>query len=296
MPAILENAVDEFFLAAVQSISSEPLTLAMNAITFLGNPAVWFIIATYYYWNGKKRESFHLVLLMFLASISTDALKSVFRRPRPSAGMGSEVTKKLAELAGGFSKYSFPSGHSMAIGSVAAYLMGFVGRRKDLAIIALAGLVALSRVYLGMHYLSDVIVGLALGALIGRFVLFERKRSEEKKVQFAFLGGWPMIAIIILTAIAAFLLQTDLALFFCLGFFIGFVFLHRSKIETRVDKKWKMVPGFIVLLALGIWAVFSTETARIVISYSAGFWISFIFPLLAQRDLKKGLKRLTAKK
>ncbi|GEM_PF-1687299 len=295
MPAVLANAFDEFALSAIQSVASEPLTLAMNALTLLGNPAFWFLIATYFYWKGKKREAFHLVLLMFLAAISTDALKAVFRRARPAAISGSEISRKLAELAGGFTHYSFPSGHAAVTGSVSAYLMGFVGRKKDFALALMAIAVALSRVYLGMHYLSDVIVGLALGVAIGRFVLFERKHSERKKVHFAFLDGWPMIFIIIVTAIAAFLLRTELALYFCLGFFIGFVLLHRSKIETRVEEKWKLAPGLIVLGALGLGAVFSAELFRAFFSFLAGLWISFIFPLLAQQDLKKGLKRLTKK-
>ncbi len=296
MPFTSLTEFDSFFNSVIQSTANPVLTLFFTALTFVGNPAFWFLIATYYYWRGSKREAFHTVLLLFLAAISTDALKAIFRRTRPVPLKEAGFSKKIAELAGRFSRYSFPSGHSATIGAIAGYFAGFVEKRKKAFLVVLVCLVALSRIYLGMHYLSDVIVGVVLGALIGRFVFYERMKSEIKKVQFAFLDGKPMIFIIIATAIAAFLLKTELALYFCLGFFIGFVLLHRSGIKTRIEEKRKMLLGFIGLGFLGITAVMSTEIAKIVISFTAGFWISFIFPLLAQHELKKGLKRLTAKK
>jgi membrane-associated phospholipid phosphatase len=61
---------------------------------------------------------------------------------------------------------SFPSGHS-ATAFAAAIVVGAAYPRLRLPLLTLAGLVALSRVYLGMHYWSDVLAGSLLGVAIG---------------------------------------------------------------------------------------------------------------------------------
>jgi membrane-associated phospholipid phosphatase len=61
---------------------------------------------------------------------------------------------------------SFPSGHS-ATAFATAVAVGLVYPRLRVPLLALAALVALSRVYLGMHYATDVLVGSALGAAMG---------------------------------------------------------------------------------------------------------------------------------
>jgi undecaprenyl-diphosphatase len=61
---------------------------------------------------------------------------------------------------------SFPSGHS-ATAFATAVAVGLVYPRLRLPLLALAALVALSRVYLGMHYSTDVLAGTVLGAAIG---------------------------------------------------------------------------------------------------------------------------------
>lgn len=61
---------------------------------------------------------------------------------------------------------SFPSGHS-ATAFATALAVGLVYPRLRLPLLVLAALVALSRVYLGMHYATDVLVGTALGVAIG---------------------------------------------------------------------------------------------------------------------------------
>jgi membrane-associated phospholipid phosphatase len=64
------------------------------------------------------------------------------------------------------SSASFPSGHS-ATAFATAVAVGLVYPRLRVPLLLLAALVALSRVYLGMHYATDVVVGSALGAAIG---------------------------------------------------------------------------------------------------------------------------------
>jgi membrane-associated phospholipid phosphatase len=88
-------------------------------------------------------------------------LKHTFDRPRPGvADPGFDPIGIIPASA------SFPSGHS-ATAFATAVAVGLVYPRLRWPLLALALLVALSRVYLGMHYATDVLAGSALGIAIG---------------------------------------------------------------------------------------------------------------------------------
>ena len=96
-----------------------------------------------------------------LAGLAVSVLKDAAGRPRPPlADPGVQALGSLPDSA------SFPSGHS-ATAFAAAVAVGLLCPRLRVPLLALAALVALSRVYLGVHYWSDVAAGTALGVLIG---------------------------------------------------------------------------------------------------------------------------------
>ena len=103
-----------------------------------------------------------VVLAMVSGQVASHLLKTLFSRERPDAAL------RLAEVA----SLSFPSGHSML--SVLLYLtlgamlaQALPSRRTKLYVLAcavvLAGLIGLSRIYLGVHYPSDVLAGWSAG-------------------------------------------------------------------------------------------------------------------------------------
>lgn len=115
-------------------------------------------------WRGRWGEGLVLVTATSGAAFLNAMLKLLIQRPRP------EFVEPLVTVGG----YSFPSGHSsaaaaffMTLGLLAA---GWV-RRWETRVYVLLGaigailLVGFSRLYLGVHYLSDVLAGFALGAL-----------------------------------------------------------------------------------------------------------------------------------
>jgi undecaprenyl-diphosphatase len=91
-------------------------------------------------------------------------LKTVIHRPRPFEAMNliSIVPTSLS---------SFPSGHAIAVFSLLPYLSQYFPRHKVYFWI-IAILVALSRIYLGVHYLSDVIAGAFIGYCMGMVALY----------------------------------------------------------------------------------------------------------------------------
>lgn len=106
-------------------------------------------------------------------------LKPLIRRPRPYLTIQGLVCLVPPESSAGF-----PSGHA-ASGFACAYLLTrSYGKIGALAYIP-ATLIALSRVYVGVHYLTDVLAGMALGTLVGAGVwaaerLYRRKCLENK--------------------------------------------------------------------------------------------------------------------
>jgi undecaprenyl-diphosphatase len=91
-------------------------------------------------------------------------LKDVFDRPRPSI-----VDPNVHPLVHVPSSAAMPSGHA-AGAFAAAVAVGVVHPRLRRPLLVLAALIAVSRIWLGVHYLSDVLVGAALGTVVALVV------------------------------------------------------------------------------------------------------------------------------
>lgn len=127
-----------------------------EATTALGSTYAILIYVLTLWLIGEKKLSKVLLIATFLTRLLADGLKILVARPRPSG----------AELL----TYSFPSGHA-ALSFMAAAVLGY--RYKELRVwfLVLAGVVAMSRVFLELHYLSDVVAGAVLGYVIGVFMV-----------------------------------------------------------------------------------------------------------------------------
>lgn len=109
------------------------------------------------------------------AGIVTDLLKLIFRRARPELWLSGQSASFFSDHFG--SAYqSFPSGHT-ATSVAAAIILGRLAPRWRTEFACFAVLIALSRVVLDAHYLSDVVAGAAVGAGVAILMLawFRRK-------------------------------------------------------------------------------------------------------------------------
>lgn len=132
-----------------------------------------------YLWRREDRHVIAPVVLAPLFSVAmVELLKSIFRRTRP--------TSDIAVALG----YSFPSGHTTAGTAVfltLAYVCvreGVAPRYAPVAGALMAILIGASRVYLNVHWASDVAGGWAVGSLLAAIcaVLYERARKAEHEV------------------------------------------------------------------------------------------------------------------
>ncbi len=169
--AVVLGVTDDFDAATRTGINrwaSPNLTLLAEGLTFVGSDAVLFTLAALtaagLWIGGRPRAALMLLLVMAAAAILNHVVKLAFARARPEAFFG--------DLPDSF---SFASGHALFsacyFGVVAGLIAAHVAKDWQrvvvwvLACSIIAG-IGLSRVYLGVHYLTDVIAGFALAAFI----------------------------------------------------------------------------------------------------------------------------------
>lgn len=138
-------------------------TPIMSGFTALGNTESWFLHGLMLVVLLGQPDR-HLLLLgcaAVLATIASQILKRLFRRPRPSVTLSG-----FEPLHANPDEFSFPSGHTTVAFAVATALMT---ESSELAAFefTLAGGIAVSRLYLGAHYPIDVGAGIGLGILCG---------------------------------------------------------------------------------------------------------------------------------
>jgi undecaprenyl-diphosphatase len=122
--------------------------------------------------NKDKKTSFNFILAMILTGLLVFFIKLLVARERPF-----ELVEYF--LNTGVQDYSFPSNHTAIIFAMLPFLIKEVRKLKYFWII-LAVLVAYSRLYFGMHYLSDVIFGALIGLGAGYYML-SKKESQNNK-------------------------------------------------------------------------------------------------------------------
>jgi membrane-associated phospholipid phosphatase len=146
-------------IIALQHLSPA-LDGAMHSLSFLGTIEFYLLIIPFIYWTVDSRVGIRLLLILITVDVLSSALKLLFHEPRPYW---------LGRVLGltGETSYALPSSHASASMAVWAYL-AYRLNKKWLWI--LAGVVVLgiglSRLYLGVHFPHDVLLGWLVGALV----------------------------------------------------------------------------------------------------------------------------------
>lgn len=143
----------------IQSFSNPFLDKFFIWVTFLGEDSFFTILFALVFWCIDKEFGYKMGFAFYTNSMMNSVLKSIFRIPRPLGQLGIRTPSQVA--VGGF---SFPSGH---VQSISSYMTSIVDRVKKKWIYAagilLIFLVALSRLYLGVHVPMDVLGGMVAG-------------------------------------------------------------------------------------------------------------------------------------
>ena len=158
----------------LQSWASPALTAAMNGISLLGYTRAYVAIAALLAFGFALRPAVPLFVLLALSAAFTDIAKTAASMPRPDADSrvlalsmyASELRQRDADTPTEVEdSHGFPSGHVSATTTFVVGLALLAGSRRRRWAFAVAWIaaMALSRMYLGRHFLGDVIGGVGIG-------------------------------------------------------------------------------------------------------------------------------------
>ena len=177
------SELDGGILLWIQDYLRNPvLTPILKVITTLGNGgAIWLLLTLLILLLPKTRKVGCMMAAALLGTllINNILLKNLVARTRPY-----EVIEGLTYLVRRPSEYSFPSGHAGSSFAAACVMLRKLPKRYGIPAFVLAVLIALSRLYVGVHYPSDVLFGVISGILISYAAeaVVERiwKRKKER--------------------------------------------------------------------------------------------------------------------
>lgn len=166
IPKLLQ--LDGGLLIFIQESCVHPfLTPILTFITHLGDRGyLWIAITVLLLLFKKTRKAGFACLIALLCSglIDNVILKNAVARMRPYDAL--DGVKLLIERQKDF---SFPSGHTGTGFAVAGVIFFSTKRKYGIPILCFAGLIAFTRLYLGVHYPTDVLAGVIIGLLLAYF-------------------------------------------------------------------------------------------------------------------------------
>ncbi|MDD5730220.1 MAG: phosphatase PAP2 family protein [Candidatus Omnitrophica bacterium] len=161
------KAIDNYIFYFInKNCSNHFLDIAMSLLTQLGEWYVLLIVVLGLFFFRKKEERTTAVILsagLVVSFLAALLLKMWVQRPRPAMLLPN--INLLAKASG----YSFPSGHSVNIFMFAALLSACYGKKGFWFYLA-ASAVGFSRIYLGVHFPSDVLAGALIGVILGKIL------------------------------------------------------------------------------------------------------------------------------
>ncbi len=166
-------------LDAIQKLSNPILDSFMVFITHLGDKGyIWIATAVIMLCFKKTRRCGIMLgaVLILGTLVGNITLKNLFARPRPFIQNSDMANALLIKAPGG---YSFPSGHTLS--SIECATVIFLNHKKlGIGAIILAVLIAFSRNYLYVHFVTDVIAGAILGIALGYLVYYAINKLLKK--------------------------------------------------------------------------------------------------------------------
>ena len=176
---IISFYLDRNLVKYVSFLRNNILDNIFLVVTFISSEAVIFLVLTsLFVWKDKKRRwIFPLWLTLGISAIVSFLLKVTVQRLRPFQMGLVSLLPKLQEASHDIWNFSFPSSHAMFAFCAVPILSKQYPKLKNLWV-AIAVIIAFSRVYFGLHFSSDVITGGLIGYVIG--ILIVKLEKEEK--------------------------------------------------------------------------------------------------------------------
>ncbi|MBQ5724879.1 MAG: phosphatase PAP2 family protein [Clostridia bacterium] len=256
-------------LYLLESIRHPILDAVMLALTEFGNEMLFIVAGMLMFWCIDKRQGYYILLCGFFGVYINQFLKITCRIPRPWVLDPDFTIVEAARAAA--TGYSFPSGHTQtAVGCYAAIALCRREKWVRIACVALAILVPLTRMYLGVHTPLDVGVSIlaALLLVFSLYPLFSRFGTEQR-LMYPLMGLLTLMAVGFLLYMSLFPFPADIDAenyahafenaYKFLGCALGLWIIYEVdrrfiRFETATATVWgqilKLVCGFLPLLLL----------------------------------------------
>ncbi len=259
------------YLMFIESLRIPLLTELMLIITRLGEETAFLVIALIVFWCVDKYRGYYLLGVGLLGNLSNQFLKITCRVPRPwTQGGDFHAVEQAKAAAGG---YSFPSGHTQtAVGTFGA--LAASSRRKAVIAVCLilCVLVGFSRNYLGVHYLSDVLMG--AGMALALIALLKPMLTEKGKR----LIPWIFAAGLVLS-----------------GAFLGYLYVYPFPADLDLHNYESAIKNAYTFLGCfaGVLVVYAVDEKKLRFSTQAVWWaqiLKTVLGLVVVLAVKEGLR------
>ena len=232
-------------LRHIQSIANPFFDFLFQLITICGEQIVLISIISIIYWALDKKFGEYIAYSVLTSVLLNNAIKDIFKMKRP---IGEEGNRTLREQTA--TGYSFPSGHTQSAssfyGSMAIYL-----KNRVMYIIAtvMIILIGFSRLYLGVHYPKDVIVGGILGVLTS-LICYKLYNRVENKMLLYVVTFAIFIPALTFAHSADFIKGMGTYLGFIIGIYIEKRYVNFSTEGNTGNKIIRVLLGIVILLVL----------------------------------------------
>lgn len=312
--------IHQFELPIIETLQSWGASMQpfWKAITILGDETFYLLFMPLVYWCVNALAGLRIGVMLLLSASTNSFFKIIFKSPRPYW-----LSDKIKP--GAFhDSFGLPSGHAQN----SAAVWGWTAKENDKTVATwilsiMIFLIGLSRIFLGVHFISDVLLGWAIGAvLVSLFAHYSKnigqsllKLSLAKKLLLTALGTLLMIAFPALVKLISNAWQvpaewialagkidpmnlksalTTAGVWF--GMLAGFsILLHQKGVLQSHLGSWQKLVRFLIgivgvfALYAGLGKLFQMEMGLLsmvlrFIRYSLiGFWVSWWSPLLFQK-------------
>jgi len=177
---IISFYFDAVIVESVSFLRNDVLNDFFLGLTFMSSSVIiFFFLTSLFLWKEHKRKwILPLWSALGLSAIVSFVIKIIIQRPRPFQQGISTILPILEEASHSVWNFSFPSFHAMLAFCSVPILSKEFPKFKHVWIV-FASLVALSRVYFGLHFMSDILIGGIIGYLLGIIVI-----QTEKEYKF----------------------------------------------------------------------------------------------------------------